>query len=850
MGGEIMKKIFISLLFFASYNIFAAPVSPQNGGTGVSNNSLLFVNRQVSLDGSSSSALSINSPNQGSRVWPQLSHATGVTIPTPENGLTFWDTSQNTLDLWNGSEWQYLLTAQNVTGSGSITVTNTNGVLDIFGAGGVAPDAAYSSFSTQSNSFATTFPAINTFKPVVLGTVFSEDKSTDFSNSFMTIDSVSTPVMTYTGATTQSFSVSESFSIRGAISTNTTFKFCIAKRTAAGVVTVTQYCQVATINNLIDFIPGPQLNANIELAQGDSVFCEVQNITNTNSIYAAFGNFSTGSVAGSIANTNGLPQGSSNKYLSIDGGTTLASATGTINNGHLAQFSGTSGLVSDANISTANVIQSTGSYANPAWITSLASSKITGLSPSALVGTDVSGNLTNNVQNITPNIGGLGIVNNFSPLVGSQTALQFSSSLLYGNYLGLGNFGPYLGIDSTTNGLFITGNAYYDATSSGFFRFNTGASGGIRVNAAGVQLQHMVTGPSFTAASFVDDLSIDGLGNINLPNIAASSLLATDGSKNIIAATGSYNINAATATQATNSTNVATTQTTTNANYFPLFVASSTNSNQAANLGTGWSYNPSTRFINLLGMNSPTGTNGANLTVQAGAASSTGIGGGTFITGGGAGASGTAGDVTITGGSAGTSGIGGNTRIRGGTATSGAAGAVIFDQGNVLVSSGLTLTTSIFNQTNGGQIRANNSTGTSELVLYGRFTDNMTYMDIGSAGAKFRQNSAGSTWMSVTSNSNVTFDTGDVFIGTAGKTTTYKSGTNACTGTQALSGASTIITTTCAKTGDLLILSIITPGGTPGAYSYTISNGVSATVTSTLGAGDTSTLRYLFIHTN
>ncbi len=54
---------------------------------------------------------------------------------------------------------------------------------------------------------------------------------------------------------------------------------------------------------------------------------------------------------------------------------------------------------------------------------------------------------------------------------------------------------------------------------------------------------------------------------------------------------------ATSATTATNATNVATTGVSSNATYYPLFVASSSNSNQAASLGTGLSFNPSTNTL-------------------------------------------------------------------------------------------------------------------------------------------------------------------------------------------------------------------------------------------------------------
>lgn len=75
-----------------------------------------------------------------------------------------------------------------------------------------------------------------------------------------------------------------------------------------------------------------------------------------------------------------------------------------------------------------------------------------------------------------------------------------------------------------------------------------------------------------------------------------------------------------TTTTATNATNVATTQTSTNANFFPLFVSSSTNSNQPVDLGTGLTFNPSTNnlatttFTGALSGNATTATTATNAT--------------------------------------------------------------------------------------------------------------------------------------------------------------------------------------------------------------------------------------------
>lgn len=60
---------------------------------------------------------------------------------------------------------------------------------------------------------------------------------------------------------------------------------------------------------------------------------------------------------------------------------------------------------------------------------------------------------------------------------------------------------------------------------------------------------------------------------------------------------GSVNGNAATATTATNATNGTTVAVSNSASYFPLFAASSSNSNQPFNLDTTFTYNPSTDTV-------------------------------------------------------------------------------------------------------------------------------------------------------------------------------------------------------------------------------------------------------------
>lgn len=102
----------------------------------------------------------------------------------------------------------------------------------------------------------------------------------------------------------------------------------------------------------------------------------------------------------------------------------------------------------------------------------------------------------------------------------------------------------------------------------------------------------------------------------------ASAIVKRDASGNFTAGTitAALSGNAATATTATNATNVATTATSTNASFFPLFVSSSSNGNQAVDLGTGLTFNPSTNalsattFIGALTGNASTATSATTAT--------------------------------------------------------------------------------------------------------------------------------------------------------------------------------------------------------------------------------------------
>lgn len=80
-----------------------------------------------------------------------------------------------------------------------------------------------------------------------------------------------------------------------------------------------------------------------------------------------------------------------------------------------------------------------------------------------------------------------------------------------------------------------------------------------------------------------------------------------------------------------------------------------------------------------------------------------------------------------------------------------------------------------------------------------------------------------------------------------GKISFPTGGAGDCVGNAVLAGGTKAVATTAAKTGSIILLTPKTAGGTPGTLTYTISNGVSFTITSSSGT-DTSTVSWVIFN--
>lgn len=331
-------------------------------------------------------------------------------------------------------------------------------------------------------------------------------------------------------------------------------------------------------------------------------------------------------------------------------------------------------------------------------------------------------------------------------------------------------------------------------------------------------------------------LTLSNSGVMNLPQLTASQAVVTDGSKNLVSlaytsantastivsrdSSGNFSAGtitaslsgnattATTATTATNANNVATTLVTNNASYFPLMVSSSSNTNQAADLSTGITFNPNTNTLN-------TNVVQASNSLQVGTTTNNGP-----------------------------------ISVQGNGGTTGPTSVIGY------FSSPISPTASnIF------QILVNKA-GSDALLLgvnknstTGQVQSNMTFISTYIATNSLSIGRGDGTGLPnksdilIDGSGNVNISNGYLDISSAGKTLKIAQGSNSCAGTGAtMSGGAVTVSTTAVATGDIVLVTKTASGGTLGSGmpTVTISNGVSFTLTSS-NVLETSTFSWVII---
>lgn len=334
------------------------------------------------------------------------------------------------------------------------------------------------------------------------------------------------------------------------------------------------------------------------------------------------------------------------------------------------------------------------------------------------------------------------------------------------------------------------------------------------------------------------------------------------------------------------STLTATTSTSTNATFYPLFVSSSSNSNQSVNLGTGLTFNPSTNILTTTEYDCNKMALGATASAISGVTPvmdfSSNFSDGNYLrfsTNGAIGVTsagrpfisrnldydGTAGSYKyMTSTSACAIEIS-TSSINLLTAGAGTAGNSVTPSATMaIVSSSVSInncglfinngSNSSITIDNSSPLHAKNSSGTAEIWIYPRYSDNFMYLQYGSGGFILRNNS-NSAALEATNGLDVNISAGSLSIQTTTKGLKFKS-----TAVSAGTANSLMVTGCVLVTGTVTINNssvttshrgipmLQTAGGTVGGWSVSCGSGT-FTITST-SALDTSTLSVLFVLPN
>src|ERR1043165_2066437 len=352
MTNKILSAI---LLLFASFNVIAAPVSPQNGGKGTSGDYPLYVNAPITLSGSASSAFSIDDATKGSRPYPKKTQAERDAIVAPETGLTIYNITTKTVDYFDGAIWQQTATLDHlISGSNISIVDNGDGTVTINSTGGGGgPTMQVQGSFTSINSFTPTNVGVTDTPIAVSGSAFTVTNSVGANVVLATIGGVQTAIIQNNSSGGRWFSVDFDLTMYVPTNSGQVYGFTVYKNTGTPVYFFRQSINETSPRYQHIAIATPMIYLNTN----EYVYLTVNsNLPAGPAFYAYYFNGrAIDTTIASIPSTDALLQGSNNKYLSTNGGTTLSSATGAITNGHLAQFSGTSGLVADSGVALSDL---------------------------------------------------------------------------------------------------------------------------------------------------------------------------------------------------------------------------------------------------------------------------------------------------------------------------------------------------------------------------------------------------------------------------------------------------------------------------------------------------------------
>lgn len=395
----------------------------------------------------------------GVLVFPRLSTSDIGTIPVTDNpvGLAAYDTVKNVISYYDSSQYQDILTLGHViAGTNMSIVNNGDGTMTFNSSGGSGPqlqDAA--SYIVNRNSGTNSFIGVQDQAINVTGGFVSIYEN-NMSCALQTVGGLQTPAIQNLASGGTRWINMAFYMSMSSVSTLGTMTATIYIKQASGPTIATTYIQQFDIGSTIP-VAAVTLGGLVPLAQNDYAYVVITSSgTSVLNVVNMVGT-AVDTTTASLASTDVLTQGSSNLYLSTDGGTTYENLSGSATIGHYAAFNTVGGQLTDSGVPVGEINVSQVST-NAQFYLPLINANTSG-TYAVSVGTGISFDPSTNILSTTGlNLSGLA---NASSIVLADGSMNLISTALANGQIFIGStgFAPVAATLTAGNGMIITNAA-------------------------------------------------------------------------------------------------------------------------------------------------------------------------------------------------------------------------------------------------------------------------------------------------------------------------------------------------------------------------------------------------------
>lgn len=289
-------------------------------------------------------------------------------LSSVDSGLFWYNSTIGVPTYWDGLDRQQILAIDNIIqGTNMNIVNNEDGTVTFSSSGSSgSTQQVNGAFTVYQNTTSTT-PSTSTFNAVAIdATKFTAVNQNGTSVTTATIDSVTTPIIINTSAGGPRYcNVTFDISINPSFIDGQLYTFAIIIKRNGGGLVVTNF-QTTFGQPLASGTGGFKpisISGLVGLGTNDYVYLSAL-CNNPSEPFVAY-NFNaelTDTTVASIPSTDALTQGSSNLYLSQNGGLTYQNVITPVTVGHIASFSTVGGKIQDSGTSVSQIVANQLSY--------------------------------------------------------------------------------------------------------------------------------------------------------------------------------------------------------------------------------------------------------------------------------------------------------------------------------------------------------------------------------------------------------------------------------------------------------------------------------------------------------